>query len=350
MTGLSIIAAVFILLVIGALILSRGGSSVSVFFKLLGAGFTASQVSFLRKTAKSSGFIDLSELLRSPAELDKCTAFIVKQVRHNGTESDKKMQDVLSSLYECRRKMDLDDSRKKPGLATSRDIKPGQPLRIIFSGMGNFSSKVIENSSDGLIIDLPRAPSVMATSIDWDNKQLKVFFHRVNDAGYVFFTSVIPNEPGEKRAVLRLRHVNRLDRFQMRQNTRAKCSIPAQAYILSVGMSEREMESESGIKCVLQDLSGTGAMFLAKAQVSRGARIKLQFMIQDEPIIMAGIAKEANYNDAKNTTVVNFECTSIDPAMRNMVLALVYNVLPKREEIADTDFIANRNAKTAALR
>ena len=275
MTGLSIIVAVFILLVIGAIILSRGGNSVSIFFSMLAAGFSVGQVSFLRRAAKSVGFADCSEILRSPIALDKCTEAILKQARHNGTESDKKMQDVLSSLYEYRRKMDLDKARKQPGLTTSHDIKTGQPLRIIFSGVGNFSSKVIENSYDGLIIDLPRSPSVMATSIDWTNKQLKVFFHRTDDAGYVFFTSVIPHAPGEKRAVLRLKHVDRLDRFQMRQNIRVKCSIPAQAYVLDREMSEKEMESEPGIKCVLQDLSGTGAMILANKQVSRGARIKL---------------------------------------------------------------------------
>ena len=335
MTSLSIIAAVFILLAIAALLLSRGGSGVSVFFGLLAAGFSASEALFLRKVAKAAGIADLSAILRSSDALDKCIAAIVRQSRHSGAESDKKMQDVLSSLYDCRRKMELDKFRKKPGIATSRDIMPGQPLRVIYSGVGSFSSKVIENLSACLVVDLPRAPSVMSTSIDWINKPLKVFFHRADDAGYVFFTSVMPHERGEKRAVLRLKHVDKLDRFQMRQNIRVDCSIPAQAYILERQMNAKEMESEPGIECVLQNISDTGAKILAKGTVSRGARIKLQFMIQDEPVVMAGIAKEANYNAARGTSIVNFECNTIDPEMKNTVLAFAYNVLPKDEEISD---------------
>ena len=346
MTGIPLLVAFVVLLVILAIAFSSVGRNLSAFFRLCSMGLTAGDTLFLAKVAKSVGVAGIYDLMESPIAIDRCAAVILRQASERGTSRDRKTQDVLSALYELRRNVDLNDSRKRAGLATTREIKAGQPLRIVYSGVGAFSSKVIENTQHCLVIDLPHSPSVMSTKIDWAGKPVKVFFHRADDAGYVFFTNVIPLDASDKRAVLQLRHSDKVTRFQMRQNTRVKCSIPAKAYLIEVGMSEREMESEPGSECVLQDLSGKGAMICSDAEISRGTRIKIQFMIQDEPIVMAGIVKESNYSAQKNSYLINFECTSISPAMKNTILAFVYNVLPEDKESDEADIMADFNAKS----
>ena len=330
MTIIPIVAVLVVLLIVISVLLSDRGRGFADFCKLLAAGlrsgFSVHQVFFLSRIAKAAGLAKYSSIFKSSAALDKCTAEIIRQAKNASAENRESVQKILSALYECRRKMDLEQSRKKRGIETTRDIKAGQPMYIVFSGAGSFSAKVIENSPACLTVDFPRAPSVMATKIDWNNKPLKVFFYRANDAGYEFHTSVIPLDSGDKRAVLRLKHSDKVARFQMRKSTRVKCSIPAQLYIIKDNASALELESEPGMECVLQDLSDTGAMIFIGSKAFRGMKIKIQFMIQDTLIIMHGTAKAVDYNAAKNTSLIHFECSEMDPKMKNEILAFVYNV------------------------
>ena len=342
MTVISIITAVIVLLILASFLLSDRGRGIADFFRLLSKGkklgFSLSQVLFLSNVAKAVGLAEASDMLESPAALDACVAEIVKRAKADGLESGWETQNTLSLLYERRRKMDVESSRKAPGIASTREIRRGQPLLVVLTGAGAFSSKVMQNSRSCLTIDLPRAPSVMSTKLDWNNKPLKVFFWRSDDAGYVFQTAVIPRKRGDNRAVLQLKHSGKVSRFQMRKNTRAKCSIPAQLYMLKNDESDVEIEPETGMKCVLQDLSVTGARILAEGNVTRGMKIKIQFMLQDELIMMAGNVKSSDYKPAKGSSLIHFECTSIRPKMKNDVLAFVYSVLPETEE--DNDGLA----------
>ncbi len=335
-------ASIVVLLVIISFFLSNRGKRSASFCKMLltglESGFSLNQILFLYKIGKRVDFENCTTLFRSPSVLDKCIAEVVREAKSTGSETEKGMQKMLSLLYERRRKMDLDQSIKKRGIITTRYIKSGQAISIVSPGIGVFSSKVISNFPQYLVIDFPRAPLVTSTKIEWENKPVTVYFSHANDASYAFSSIILPYESGHTKALLKLKHSDDLVRSQMRKNTRIKCAIPARLYIMEDTKNALELESEPGMKCILKNLSCKGAMILIGGKAFVGMKIKIQFVIQGELIAMAGIARGVHYNASKNRSIINFDCTSMDPKMKNDVLAFIYNALPEiQKEYGDSE-------------
>lgn len=328
--------AVLILLVIVFLFFSEKGRSIRSTGRLivtgLDLGFSIDQIIFLGRIGKAAGLEDPSSLFWSATALDKCTSEIVRQVNVSG-EDTSKLQELLSSLYKYRNKIDLERSRSRRGLVSTRDIKPGQRVRILLSGAGVFSSRVMANTSAYLKMDFPKSPNIFATEIDWLYKNVKVFFWRMDDAGYEFPSTVVPGDADGGKAVIYLSHSDSVVRSQMRKSRRIKCSIFAQLYLVKdPSVPYNRIEAEPGMKCVLEDLSESGAMILIGGKAVKGLKIKLQFLIKDTLIIMTGVSRAVDYDKEKNRSRVHFECQQIDPRMRNIVLSFVYNVLPEEEK------------------
>lgn len=61
-------------------------------------------------------------------------------------------------------------------------------------------------------------------------------------------------------------------------------------------------------------------------------RIRLQFKIDDTLIDMFGIVHNVEFDEETNQSKLHFECVHIDPEMRNIVLAYVYNILTESEK------------------
>ena len=47
---------------------------------------------------------------------------------------------------------------------------------------------------------------------------------------------------------------------------------------------------------------------------------------------MVGVVRTVEFNETENESLLHFECTHIDPVMRNEVLSYVYNMLPESEK------------------
>lgn len=328
---------VLILLIIAILFFSEKGKGIRNMCRLiitgLDSGFNIGQIMFLGKIGKAAGLEDPSSLFWSSSALDKCTSEIVRQAGVAGNSDNTAIQHLLSSLYEYRNKVDLEQSREKRGIESTRNIKPGQRVRILLAGAGVFSSKVVSNTAAYLKLDFPHSPNTFATEIDWLYKEVKVYFWRIDDAGYEFSSTVIPGDTDGGKAVIFLSHSNSVVRSQMRKSRRVKCSIYAQLYLIKdSGQVSNRIEAEPGMKCMLEDLSESGAMILIGGRAVKGLKIKLQFLIQDTLIIMTGISRAVGYDKEKNRSHVHFECEHIDPRMRNTVLSFVYNVLPEEEK------------------
>jgi hypothetical protein len=61
---------------------------------------------------------------------------------------------------------------------------------------------------------------------------------------------------------------------------------------------------------------------------------------------MFGIVRTAEYNEAKNQSLLHFECIHIEPVMKNEVLSFVYNTLPQNEkEVFDAITLTDADEK-----
>lgn len=327
-----------IFLVIVALLLTEKGKRARNYVHFisvgLDSGFTLAQILFLGRIGKLAEIEDLTALFWSVPTLDRCTAEIVRRSRHTGTANDPDTQRLLSSLYKWRTKIELEQSKKRRGLETTKDIVAGQRIRILLRGVGVFSSRVTRNNAKDLVIEYP-VGSVKnpVSSIDWVNRTISVYFWRQDDAGYVFDTIVLPGGAMEGKAILSLAHSGNLIRSQKRKSVRAKCSVYAQLYLVKPGEPlDTALEPEPGMKCLIEDISEDGAMVVIGGKAMKDMQIKIQFMIHDVLIVMAGTIRAVEFNRETNQSRIHFESGELNPRMKNAILTFVYNVLPEEEK------------------
>ncbi len=359
MTPLLIALLVLPILALVALLMTERGLDIKryahFFVTGLDSGFRPRQIAFLGKIGKAAGIEDLTTLFWSISALDRCTAEIVRRARQTGTDYEPGTQALLSSLYAYRTKVELDQSKKRRGLGSTRDMDANQKVRILLRGVGVFSSRVLRTTARYLVLDYPSHPTVPATSIDWVGKQINVYFWRHDDAGYVFDTVVVPDPVSEGKAVIHVAHTTALVRSQKRKSVRAKCSIYAQLYLLMPDDPlENALEPEPGMKCLIEDISEDGAMVTIGGRAVKDMKIKLQFMIRDVLIVMAGVIRAVEYNKNTNQSRIHVECGELNPRMKNSVLTFVYNVLPEEEKeeldairLTEEDGIADGDAPRA---
>lgn len=336
MIFLSAFLILVLALAVVALLMTEKGSKLKEYIHFFTTGFDSGfklkEILFLGELGKSSGLEDLTTLFWSLAALDRCTAEILRRAKVSGTENAVSTQTLLSRLYAYRTKVELEQSKKKMGLESTRDIVVGQRVRILLRGIGVFSSKVIRNNSKHLALEFPTGTTTPATSIDWKKCALSIYFWRHDDAGYVFDAVVISDPLATGKAVLHVTHSYSLIRSQKRKSIRAKCSISAQMYLIKPGeLLDSALEPEPGMKCLIEDISEDGAMVIIGGKAVKKMQIKLQFLVHDVLIVMSGLVRAVNYNSETNQSRIHFESGELNPRMKNAILTFVYNVLPEEE-------------------
>lgn len=324
---------ILVICVIGIRVLARHRDFISFFVTGLDSGFSVSEIFSLWKLA---GLCELPEpiaLYLSIPALNRSIAKLISLSRISGTEYTKKTQQFLTKLYNFRTKVELDPHSKR-GLKSSKYLDEGQKIRIVLKGTGVFLSR-IEMIGRELIVHLPSKQGIIPMyGSEWVGKEISVYLWRKNDACYVFDTTVIGTGQYAGRPVLYLAHSNSMMRIQKRKSVRVPCSINARMYLPGQNFSySTAMESPSGgYRCVLEDISDTGALIRVGGKGIKGATIKLQFSIGDNYIVMLGIVRGVEYNRDKNQSRLHFECLKIEQEMRNVILSFVYNILPQPEK------------------
>ena len=312
----------------------------------LDSGFKLSEIFLLWKLAKTSELQDPCTLYWSLPALEKGIASTISTAKENGLEHSRKTQDFLAKLYAYRTKLELNPKNKK-GLSSTKFIDVGQKIRVILKGRGVFSAEVINNSKD-LIISLPlQNNQITIAGVDWVGMMMSVYLWRKDDAAYVFDTYVRENTMFNGKSVLCLSHTDNLLRTQKRRSVRCECHIYAQMYIIKSETADlKSMETQPGLKCLLEDISEDGALIKIGGKGVSNLHIKLQFTIGESFIVMSGFVRGVEYDEEKNQSKLHFECTYIDTPMKNAILSYVYNVIPDEEkEIIQAMDLAEKDEK-----
>lgn len=312
----------------------------------LDSGFKLTEIFLLWKLAKIADLEDPLTLYWSLPALEKGIAATISNAKNNGLEHSKKTQDFLAKLYAYRTKLELNPKNKK-GLTSTKFIDVGQKIRVILKGRGVFSAEVLNNSKD-LIISLPlQNNQITIAGVDWVGMMMSVYMWRKDDAAYVFDTYVRENSMFNGKSVLCLSHTDNLLRTQKRRSVRCECHIYAQMYIIKSETADlKSMETQPGLKCLLEDISEDGALIRIGGKGVSNLHIKLQFTIGESFIVMSGFVRGVEYDEEKNQSKLHFECTYIDTPMKNAILSYVYNVIPDEEkEIIQAMELAEKDEK-----
>ncbi len=340
---IGIIIAVGILLVIAGLY-SIFKQRIEFYITGLDSKFSFFDLNLLWTVAQMCDLDYPKALFWSLPSLTKCMTHITSQAAMNGTEGDPKTQALITKLFNYRTKLQNETDDKK-GLDSTMYLDREQKLRIILPGKGVFSSKILNNGKE-LIVSVPRQKDMIPlTAEQWVGKFISVYLWRKGDARYVFDTTVTGHGLFIGESSISLKHSSNLVRTQKRKAVRAKCEIKANLYIIKTEKIDyNAVETQNGYKCLIEDISEAGALIRIGGKGVSNVQIKLQFNIQNMLIIMFGVVRTVEFNEASNQSLLHFECIHLEPAMKNEVLSFVYNMLPERErevyealKLTDTD-------------
>ena len=312
----------------------------------LDSKFSLSEIRLLWRVAKICELEQPLSLYWSMPSLTRCISQIKSDADKKGKENSPDMQRLLSKLYSYRTRIETDADKKK-GMESTRSLDKDQRLRIILPGKGVFSSQIVNNARE-LTISIPTQKGMIPVEgKDWIGKTINVYLWRKGDARYVFDTNVMGEGLFLGKPSLYLRHTDKLLRTQKRQSVRTQCKIYASLFIIKDRVIDyNEVETKPGYRCLIEDISESGAMVRIGGKGVPNIQMKLQFNIEGKLIIMFGIVRTVEYNKTINQSRLHFECVHIEPSMKNEILSFVYNILPENEkEIFDAINLTTEDEK-----
>jgi c-di-GMP-binding flagellar brake protein YcgR len=311
---------------------SKGNQSswIQFFAKGKDSGFSFREIELLRRLAVAADLQDPSSLFWSQNQLDLCIRSLVRNMRFS--DSDQNAQNFLSKLYDYRKKIEMEKPRNQKGITSSRQISESQKLRVLVTGTGVFNSHVIKNTSQYLTIARPVNPN-LPVSFSWNGLNLSVYFWRENDAGYVFDTVVTDEVYSKGFSSLKIDHSDSLFRTQKRRSVRLKTHKPAYLYLVSNDDDTDKVEVVPGLKCYVEDLSDTGCAVTIGGKAMPGLRVKIQFALDDAPVIIGGTVRSIEYKEETNRSLLHIQADALPIETRNRILGEVFGMLPEEEII-----------------
>lgn len=302
---------------------------INFFITGLDSGFSISEITLLWQTAEICNLEQPTSLYYSLPSLTKCMTQISNMTN---TDNSQKNQLIMTKLFDYRTKIQNEADDKK-GMTTTHSLERGQTLRIILPGKGVFTSEIVGNGNF-LVINVPRQKNLIPLpGEEWVGRVISVYLWRKGDARYVFDTTVTQNGLFLGKSSLFLKHSSNLVRTQKRKAVRVKCQIYGMLYIIKKdSVDVTAIETHNGFRCLIEDISEAGALIRIGGKGVQNVKIKLQFNIQNKLILMVGVVRTVEYNEAENQSLLHFECTHIDTTMKNEILKFVYNMLPESEK------------------
>jgi len=335
-----LIAVLFLLLSGPTRFSSSGGrkrGKMAFYIKGVDAGFAISEINLLWSAAVRADISNPSALYGSFDELDKT----INQIAGKSKFQDRKQDDpdtlILKKLFEYRKKMEMNKPKYRMGLKSTRSVDIGQRLSVRGEGLGNYSSKVVENEPDYLSISIP-VGDPLPRGFSWRQATLNIYFWRKEDAGYYFQTRVIGNYYNRKNLSFRVKHSDTLLRSQRRKTLRAPARISARYYPLaSLNDANQWIESAPGHSCLIIDISDEGVALQASGRIKKNQALKLQFKIRDEIVVVAGIVKRAKYNSKENSSILHVGFSQPTENAQMILLSYVFDIDRSRAKGGDME-------------
>lgn len=308
--------------------------AVNFYITGIDAGFKGSEIRLLHRIAKAAHLEEPTSLYWSIPALNQGIAFILSDARNRHIENTPMVQEFLGKLYAYRTKVEL-DPRNSHSLKTTKGLMSGQRVRVVLTGAGVFTAKIIHAGRELIITTPMKNGQITIEGESWIGQTISVYLQRSGDAGYVFDTVVHNASSYNGTPCLFLEHTANLIRTQKRRSVRIACTIPAQLFLMDDTMGYYTLESKPGLKCMLEDISEDGSMIRVGGCGRKNIRIKIQYELVDRWIVMYGIIRAVEYNKNINQSRLHFECINLDPSSRNAILSYVYDILPqdKKDEI-----------------
>jgi c-di-GMP-binding flagellar brake protein YcgR len=295
------------------------------------SGFSFREVGLLRKIAIETDIDNPTALFWSIKQLNRSIKEMIIKLRAKELIDDEESNNLLSKLYDLRKRVEFDLPRYRLGLKSSRDITPRQRMRATLPGAGPFATMVIENRPKYLALSRPQGPG-LPDGFVWKGQQIGLHFWRAEDAGYFIRSKVINDFIDQKYQIIHVAHTDDVTRNQQRRSIRVKTNLPATVYPLKSIQEANELEETAkGLRCRLIDISEDGACLMVGGRTKAGLPIKIQFELSDRLTVMCGLVKGVTYDQKKNVSLLHVQAVPLRTRTRNHILTYVYNIFGEQE-------------------
>jgi hypothetical protein len=285
------------------------------------AGFNRQDAESLYELALKTDPEDPASLFWFQEKLDLLILWFVRIVERSRGEENKANQEFLSRLYDYRKKIEMDKKEGTNALINTRQILTYQELQILVEGAGSFTVQVLENNDYYMTITRPEAA---ALDFSWEDRHLSAYFWRNDDAGYLFYSSVLAKVSFQGTGALKINHASTLHRTQKRESVRVKVYKPAYLYIIFNEDDALKLEFFPGLKCILKDLSEDGCAVAIGGRTNRELRVKIQFFLDNYSVCMPGTVRSARYSEETGQSLLHIKADPLPLETRNHILAEVF--------------------------
>ncbi len=119
------------------------------------AGFSMSEMKFLRKAAEQGDLDNPASIYFSIDQLDHSISMLSNTVEQQGLTESVEECELLEKLYEYRKKIEFNKPRYKYGIKHTIELKIGQRIKIALGKGGLFRSEILEIDDTFLTISYP---------------------------------------------------------------------------------------------------------------------------------------------------------------------------------------------------
>lgn len=334
MTGFFLIAAFVLVVGVYIFIMRAGGFRFPyIHFYVRGkeSGFSFSEINLLRRVAIQNRLKNPTSLFWSVKTLDRCIRSAIVGFRASGQENSPKNLEFINKLFDFRRRVEFDQPKYRLGLTSTRGIAPGQTFKFALEGGGIYIAKLIENNRRHLAVTYPRG-NTTPHGFSWRNEDLRVYFWRAEDAGYYFETRVLGDYIDRKVPILHISHADNLVRAQKRGSVRREANTNASLYPLkAIGQANETVETRSGYRCKLLDISEDGAAVVIGGRAKAGLPVKIQSEVAGEIVVLSGVVKSVNFKQKTRASILHIQARAPSVPMRVKILTFVYGLFDEAE-------------------
>ena len=298
------------------------------------SGFNFGELNLLRRMAVENQLSNPSSLFWSIRQLDRSIKGVILKLRSEGREDDIHESELVSKLFDYRKKVEFDQPRYKLGIKSSRKLPTRQTLTLTLPGVGTYRSQIVENLRRYMAISYPEGPALPPDFV-WKAQKINIHLWRSGDAGYDFETKVIDDFKERDYSILHMAHSDALVRTQQRRSIREDVNKAAKLFPLSnTNSGNVDIESGPGLKCRMLDISEDGAAVLVGGKAKAGLTVKVQVVLSDEPIVIVGVVRQITFRQSKNQSILHIQADTVSTRNKNRILSYVYNIFGER--VADT--------------
>jgi c-di-GMP-binding flagellar brake protein YcgR len=291
-------------------------------------GLNKTQSRVLETVFRSDAVSDPHAVIESPPLLDKHFKRAYKRIERSA-ESEVAVQQQLSMLFSVRNTIEATNNTTAT-VMSSRQIADNVAA-VLAVGKDTFSVHVLNAKGDGVLVENPRNALGNPIKIPKGTKVNLSFFTK-NSKGFAFESRIIAVKDTPKGPALQLAHAPRVKPLIQRRFRRRQTEDPCQFALVRVEDAKvgrkkvKKMIVDSRrFKGTIMDISIGGCSVRSNTNVAAGARLKLEFELNDVAS-MAALGQVIRTNRGGGTyTILHVKFIKVPRRVQNSINAMVFD-------------------------